>query len=98
MFDDTKPEKEDYGLVQATHDFSGTGSLSVTIMEAVACAQDTDTENLDQKLFNVVDPDALDRLFEPTDDTVYEAKIRFVIEDSAVVIRNTGDVFVRPLD
>ncbi len=98
MFDDTKSETDDCRLVQATHDFSGSGSLSVTIMEAVACAQDTSTDSMEQKLFDVIDPDALDCLFGPTDDIVYEAKVRFVIEDSAVVIRNTGDVFVRPLD
>ncbi|WP_340101282.1 HalOD1 output domain-containing protein [Salinibaculum salinum] len=98
MFDNTKPRSENSGLVQASHDFSGAESLSVTIMEAVACAQGTEIENLDQQLFDVVDPDALDRLFRPTDTTTYEAEVRFVIDDSAVVIRNTGDVFVRPLD
>lgn len=98
MFDNTRPETGNGALVQATHDFSDSESLSVTIMEAVACAQDTDTEDLEQKLFDVIDPDALDRLFGPTDVTTYEAEVQFVIEDSAVVIRNTGDVFVRPLD
>jgi|AntRauTorcE11898_2_1112593.scaffolds.fasta_scaffold57694_2 hypothetical protein len=98
MFDDTKPESDNSGLVQARHDFAGTESLSVTIMEAVASAQGTDTENLEQRLFDVVDPDALDRLFRPTDATTYEAEVRFVIAENAVVIRNTGDVFVRPLN
>ncbi|MEF8785617.1 MAG: HalOD1 output domain-containing protein [Haloarculaceae archaeon] len=98
MFDDTEPESDAGGLVKASHDFAGVESLSVTIIEAVACAQDTDTENLEQQLFDVVDPDALDQLFGPTDPTTYEAEVRFVIDDNAVVIRNTGDVFVRALD
>lgn len=98
MYDDTKPESNNSGLVRASYDPEETESLSVTIVEAVAKAKGISAENLDDRLFDVVDPDALDRLFRPTDAMTNEAEVRFIIDNHAVVIQNTGDVFVRPLE
>ena len=98
MFDDTRPETDDGGLVTATFDPNGAESLSVTITEAVACANGVASDELDVRLFDAIDPDALERLFGPTDRSESEAEVRFHIDGNAVVVRNTGDVFVRPVE
>ena len=66
MFDDTRPETKDSGLVTATFDPNGAESLSVTITEAVACANGVASDELEVRLFDAIDPDALDCLFAPT--------------------------------
>lgn len=98
MFDDTAPETDDGGLVTATFDPNGAESLSVTITEAVACAKGIASDELESRLFDAVDPDALDRLFGPTDRSTHQAEVRFHIDGTSVVVRNTGDIFVRSLE
>jgi hypothetical protein len=98
MFDDTTPEADDGGLVTATVDPDGAESLSVTITEAVARAKGVASDELDARLFDAIDPDALERLFDPTDRSTHEAEVRFHIDGNSVVVQNTGDIFVRPLE
>ena len=98
MFDDTTPETDESGFVRAKYNPDGTESLSVTIAEAVARSKGAPIDDLGVRLFETLDPDAIDRLFAPTDTATPEAEIRFVAAGRTVVVRNTGDVFVRPLD
>jgi len=98
MYDNTTPETDDGGFVTATYDPDGAESLSVTVTEAVACAEGIASDELETRLFDAIDPDALERLFRPTDCTTHEAEVRFLVDGNSVVVRNTGDVFVRPVE
>lgn len=98
MFDDTRPGTESGGIVRTRYDPDGPESLAVTVTEAVARAEGVSADRLDARLFDAVDPDALDRLFGPTDADTAEAEVRFSLVDNTVVVRNTGEVFVRAVD
>lgn len=73
-------------------------SLIVTIADAVARAEGVSVEDLRERVFDVVDPDALERLFEPASETDLEAEVKFRMAGHTVVVRNTGDVLVTQTD
>jgi hypothetical protein len=98
MFDNTTPETDDRSPVTATFDPTGTQSLSMTVTEAVARAEGVTPEELEARLFDAIDPDALERLFRPTNRSTPKAEVRFNLAGNTVVVRDTGEVFVRPLD
>ena len=71
-------------------------SLAVEVMEAVAAAKGVDVMTLETTLYEVVDPDALEQLFEPLADGTPRSGGKLVIEIAGceVVIDATGDVSV----
>lgn len=72
-------------------------SMSVRVVEAVAEAQGIPPERVDPPLFEVVDPDGLDRLFADERDVTRDSgRLTFVMGDHEVTVRATGDVEVRP--
>jgi hypothetical protein len=98
MFDDSTSGTDDSALVTATFDPSEPESLSVTLTEALACANGVQPDELDVRLFDAIDPDALQRLFDPTDRSTHEAEVQFHVGSNSVVVRNTGDIFVRTVE
>ena len=68
-------------------------SVSQTVVMAVAEATDADPLTLDPRLCEVIDPDALERLFE-RDQT--EVQVEFTMADCRVSVRADGSVVVLP--
>ena len=66
-------------------------SISLRVVEALANATDTAPNELDP-LYNTVDPEALDRLFQP--DSCDEIRVTFEYGDSNVEIRGDGTIMV----
>jgi len=71
---------------------SGHGSLSVSVVEAVAEAKNVAPVDIQQPLADVVDPDALNRLFERTDG---DGHVTFELADHEVTVHATGEILVR---
>ncbi|MDG5778319.1 HalOD1 output domain-containing protein [Haloarculaceae archaeon H-GB2-1] len=70
---------------------------SQAVVEAVAEADGTDPETLTPPLNDVVDPDALDRLFDDrTEDSPRDSgHLTFLYHGYMVVVYSTGDVEVQ---
>jgi hypothetical protein len=69
------------------------------IVAAIADTADTSHREL-PPLYEVIDPDALDRLFTPTydGDTRSDGRVRFAYAGYEVVVHSTGSVEVSPVD
>lgn len=67
---------------------------STTVVTAIAAAEDVDPTELDVTLYDVIDPDALDALFEQpgNEDLVVE----FGVGEYTVTVRGSDHVLVRP--
>lgn len=68
-------------------------SVSQTVVGAVAEATDVDPLALDPPLYEVIDPDALDRLF---DKARSEVQIEFTMAGCQVRVHGAGSVVVVP--
>lgn len=66
-------------------------SLSLSVIEAIADATDTDPVEL-EPLYNVVDPEALDQLFQGT--TPATARVQFSYGEHTVEVRSDGTILV----
>ena len=77
-----------------------TESLSATVVRAVASAEGTTTAELAEPLYDAVDPDALDQLFEPRVDGVARlfGQLHFRYHDYNVLVHDFGRVDVYPED
>lgn len=76
---------------------SGTGPVSERIVKAVATVRDVDPIDL-PPLYEVIDPDALDRLF-PQGETPNRnsaSRLIFTMADCTVVVDGTGYIDVTP--
>jgi hypothetical protein len=71
----------------------GDGSVSSVVVEAVAEAAGTSPTDLADPLYEAVDPDALDRLFETGDDTT-GGRVEFSYADYRVTVTVDDDVYV----
>lgn len=77
---------------QTVHDMASDDSLSVSVVEAVAEAKGSDPLDLRETLYEVVDPDALDRLFpvDPHGTSWTDGRVTLNLCDCRVVIQGTG--------
>lgn len=66
-------------------------SISLQVVEALADATNTDAHEL-EPLYNVVDPEALDALFQPDSDGTI--RVEFEYGNSSVEVRSDGTVTV----
>ncbi|PGF16070.1 hypothetical protein CP556_08035 [Natrinema sp. CBA1119] len=66
-------------------------SISLRVVEALATATDTAAHEL-EPLYNVVDPEALDQLFQQ--DTNGGVRVTFEYGDSLVEVRSDGTVSI----
>jgi hypothetical protein len=94
MYENASLDARARGVERASYDPEAGESLVVTIADAVARAEGVSVENLRPRVFDVVDPDALERLFDPASETDLEAEVSFQMAGHTVVVRNTGDVLV----
>ena len=66
-------------------------TVSIAIVDAVADMEDTTVAQIEPPLYDVVDPDALDRLFEPTDRSQrITGHVRFEYGDYDVSVSSAG--------
>ncbi|QLK24457.1 hypothetical protein HYG81_10005 [Natrinema zhouii] len=66
-------------------------SISLRVVEALATATDTAAHEL-EPLYDVVDPEALDQLFQPG--SPGGIRVEFEYDDSLVEVRNDGTISV----
>lgn len=80
----------------ASHDWTSQGSLSVTLVTALAEVADVDPTEM-QQLGTHVDPDALDALFEPrTDGDARSAgRLELPIDEFDVTVYADGEIIIR---
>lgn len=77
------------------HDFAGERRLSTSVVEAVATALGTDPLSLDERLYDVLDPDALDRLFEGGGEETGPRTLSFELANCSVTVHGDGRIVVR---
>jgi hypothetical protein len=97
---DVRPEPivtEDGPAFRTTYDRSSDVALSVVVVDAVKAVLDESPATVGT-LYDVIDPDALDSLFEPKADGTPRAggTVEFTLADCEVTVRGDGDVIVAP--
>jgi len=95
MTNDCKDSDDD----EAIHVGSYGADESVSVRVASALAEILDTEPTSIDLYENIDPEALDRLFEPTrDGTPREGRAVFEAEGYRVTVRSDGTFEIAPAD
>jgi len=80
-----------------THDPDGTSKLSTTVIHALADVMDSDVSATGFTLYDSVDPDALDRIFAPGDDTQRESgHVAFTVQRYRVTVYGDGRIVITP--
>lgn len=71
-------------------------SVSERVIEAVAAAKGVDPLDLGLCLYDVIDPDALDKLFQPTPTGVprQSGQVSFTLDGCEVTVHSSGEVTV----
>lgn len=89
------PPPTDYHV---QHDAEGPAKLSTTLAHALADVMGADVTEAGDVLREVVDFDALDRLFALTDDDATDpaGHVAFVVEDYRVTVYTTGRIVITP--
>jgi hypothetical protein len=81
-----------------TYDWETDASLSSTIVETLAAVNETEPINM-EPLFTVINPDALDQLFEPlcgSDRRNGDGRIEFLFDDHRIIVSASGEITIRP--
>jgi hypothetical protein len=73
-----------------------TSSLCQNVIENVAQTVDESPASLDTPLYEVIDPDALERLFNPSADRQGPGRVTFEYMGCHVTVNSTGSVDVDP--
>jgi hypothetical protein len=81
----------------AQHEWGDDGSLSVTLVTALADVMDVDPMSI-KPLGSHVNPDALDSLFDTRTDSLSHAssRLELTIEEHHVTIYADGEIVIRP--
>jgi hypothetical protein len=82
---------------RAFHDPDGDEPLAHTVLEALEKASEQPADEMSVRLYDAIDPDALNDLFDPTRsgpsrDT---GRVSFTVGEFAVDVHATGHVFVQ---
>lgn len=91
--DGNRPCRDGSATYETSHDVDGEAALSETIIFAVASAKGVDPIECDLELYDAVDLEALDALFEhhsPDDHWRFE----FSVDEYLVFVEGNGDVTV----
>jgi len=95
---DGSPEYDpETGTYRAYHDWGRDGTPSWSVVETVAAATGTDPRSM-RPLYEVVDPDALDRVFERTagEQSPLRGRVTFRFEGCEVTVSADGRTVVSP--
>ena len=83
------------------HDWEHDDSVSATIIEGVAAVTDTPKTDLDPPLYEIVDPDALDKLCQPLNNDVLRdgsGQLTLPLQGCTVTLDWSGRITIEPLD
>ncbi|WP_435155217.1 DUF7504 family protein [Haladaptatus sp. DFWS20] len=88
----------DRGVHRVQHDLSGPQSLSTTVTVAVADVAGVEPAEIPEQLYDVIDPEALDKLFKPRDDGKQRrgGRLSFSLYGHHVTVRGDGSITVQP--
>lgn len=89
--------KHSPNVYQAFHDADGDETLVRTVLEALEEASERPADEMSVRLYDAIDPDALNDLFQPTRNgpSRDEGRISFTVGEFAVDVHAGGHVFVR---
>lgn len=76
---------------------NGDRSVSLSVIEALAEARGVEPTAIETPLYDAVDPEALDALFDPADDRT-SGRVVFEIQEFEVTVTSDREVFVRTLE
>lgn len=81
-----------------THDFDGAGELTTTLVHAIADVADVDVTQAEFRLSDYVDPDALNRLFQPSGNGTaqVDGHVSFTVWGNQVTIYHDGQIVISP--
>lgn len=92
---DLGQQRGDSRVVQ--YDWDGPVGLSVFVVETVQSIAESGRDLSDEPLYDSIDPDALDRLFEPHDRGLRDGgRVTFSFAGHRVTVQGDGSVFVSP--
>ncbi|WP_231185408.1 HalOD1 output domain-containing protein [Haladaptatus sp. DYF46] len=96
MNEDGSPDTRDVHRVQ--HDLSSPQSLSTTVTVAVADVAGVEPADIPEQLYDVIDPEALDKLFNSRDDGTPRrgGRLSFSLYGHHVTVRGDGMITVQP--
>jgi len=89
-----EPETGEYVVPDA---FDAPGGVHTTVVNAVAAATDTDSDEL-ENLYERVDPDALERIFQPHRDGTRRSggRLTFPFSGAVVTLHSEGELRIEP--
>lgn len=90
----TSAERRDSQTQRFTHEWSQSQSIGVSIVRAVATVADVDSLSLQPRLYDVIDPDALETLVSSSS-TESDVRITFQFGVYEVTVTQTGTIWVR---
>lgn len=81
-----------------THDFDGPAKLTTTLVHALSDVCGVDVTNTGFTLYDYVDPEALDRLFQPTEDgnRPINGMLTFTVWGHQVTVYSDGQIAIVP--
>jgi hypothetical protein len=71
---------------------------SIAVVEALAEAKGIEPVEMGETLYEAVDPDALDRLFDDCADDEVTGRVVFELGAHEVTVQSNGDILVRQVD
>lgn len=83
----------DAELYRTEHD-PDDGPVTDAVVEALAAVENVEPEDLDLRLYDSVDGDAVERLYETTADRDEHLRVAFTIDTYEVVVDSSGLVVV----
>ncbi|NEU55224.1 HalOD1 output domain-containing protein [Halorussus sp. MSC15.2] len=82
-------------LYRANHDRDSDGPVSDAVVEALAAVENVEPQNLDVRLYDSIDGDALECLYETTAERSERLRVTFTISAYEVTIEDDGYIVVR---
>lgn len=95
---ETQPSEQQPYYV--THEFDGSTELTTTLVHALADVAGVDVTQAEFRLTDYVDPDALNRLFEPPGEGTAQVNghVGFTVWGNQVTIYHDGQIVIAPPD
>ena len=90
-----RPQRNEYHV---QHDPDGVADLTTTVVHALSDVMGRDVTDAGFVLYDCIDPDALDRIFDPLadDESGPAAHLAFVVEGYQVTVYSTGQIVITP--
>ena len=82
-------------LYRARHERNCDETLSDSIVEALAAVENVEPYELDVRLYDSLDPEALDRLYETTAEGSERLRLAFTVGGYEVVVTDDDQILVR---